>query len=48
MDAQAMLGVLISMTEDQQKAIAGLLGELKGEVAELKEAVQTAQHGAGG
>ena len=46
MDPQAMLGVLMSLTEDQQKAIAGLLGEFKGEVAGLREAVQAARQGA--
>jgi hypothetical protein len=46
MDPKDMLGVLLNMTDSQQKAIAGLLGELKGEVSKLKKAAEAVQQGA--
>jgi hypothetical protein len=46
MDPKGMLGVLLHMVETQQKAIDGLIGDLKGEVAALKTAAGAVQNGA--
>jgi hypothetical protein len=46
MDPKEMLGVLLHMVETQQKAIDGLIGDLKGEVAVLKTAAGAVQNGA--